>query len=127
MYATVSKSFDFDAAHQLLVFGEGHKCARLHGHTWQVEVTVAGAVNPLTGVVLDFYHIQNAWKPLHELLDHRYLNEIEGLEIPSIENLAGWIWTRLLPSLSSPTKTYMMSKLLLREGFGGSCEFFGAL
>ncbi len=127
MFATVTRRFTFSAAHQLPKFGPSHPCARLHGHTWSVSITVAGAVNPETGVVLDYGEITKAWKPLHEVLDHNYLNAIDGLETPSSEMVAAWIWRKLIGPLTDPNKLYQMTRIVIQEGEGGSCEFFGAL
>jgi 6-pyruvoyltetrahydropterin/6-carboxytetrahydropterin synthase len=96
------KDFSFEAAHRLPNVPDGHKCARLHGHSFQVRVSVDGPVGERTGWVMDFAELKEAFRPLHEQLDHRYLNEIAGLENPTSENLARWIWrglTRTLPGL----------------------------
>ena len=96
------KEFTFEAAHRLPNVPEGHKCARLHGHSFRVRVTVRGPVGAESGWVMDFAELKEAWRPLDERLDHRYLNEIEGLENPTSENLARWIWRALhhaLPGL----------------------------
>ncbi len=89
------KEFTFEAAHRLPNVPEGHKCARLHGHSFHVRITVSGAVDPDTGWVMDFGIIKAAYQSLHDELDHRYLNEIAGLENPTSEMLACWIWRRL--------------------------------
>ncbi len=104
MTTTLSKTFRFEAAHRLPKVPEGHKCARLHGHSYQIDVIVTGDVNPDTGMVVDFAEITEAWKPLHAILDHYYLNEIDGLENPTSEILAAWIYKRMktqLPCLSA--------------------------
>ena len=98
------KEFSFEAAHLLPEVPEGHKCRRLHGHSFHVRVTVRGDVDPRLGWVLDFAELKHAWAPLHEALDHRYLNEVPGLENPTSERLAQWIWRRLssvLPGLAA--------------------------
>jgi queuosine biosynthesis protein QueD len=127
MFATVTKEFIFDAAHKITQFGEGHKCARLHGHTWRVLITVAGAVDPLTGVVIDYYELKKAWEEIHKVIDHNYLTEIPGLEIPTTENIASWIWQRLIGPLSSPEKKWQLSRIVIHEGHANMCEFFGAV
>ena len=98
--------FKFEAAHRLPRVPEGHKCARLHGHSFKVEVAIFGDVNPETGWLIDFGELYEIWRPLHEKLDHHYLNEIPGLENPTSEVLARWIWDRLrreLPLLAAVT------------------------
>jgi len=89
------REFTFEAAHRLPHVPAGHKCARLHGHSFRVEVHVEGDVDPETGMVIDFADLKAAFAPLHERLDHHYLNEVDGLENPTSENLARWIWERL--------------------------------
>lgn len=98
MIVTISKKFDFDAAHRLTTLPEDHKCHRLHGHTYEVEVILRGKPDE-HGFVIDYAEIAKAWQPVNDLLDHRYLNEIEGLEKPSTEVLAPFIARRLLPTL----------------------------
>jgi 6-pyruvoyltetrahydropterin/6-carboxytetrahydropterin synthase len=95
----IFKVFTIEAAHRLPNVPEGHKCARLHGHSFRIEVHVAGEPAPDTGWVMDFADIKAAFQPLFEQLDHRYLNEIEGLDNPTSERLADWIWQRLEPRL----------------------------
>ena len=93
------KTFQFEAAHHLPHLPEDHKCRRLHGHSFQVDVVVDGPCDPQLGWVMDYAEISQAFKPLWEQLDHHYLNEIEGLENPTSERVALWIWARLRPSL----------------------------
>ena len=95
----LEKTFRFEAAHYLPLVPEGHKCGRMHGHSFRVTVVVEGSVNHETGWVIDYGDIQKAFEPLDTQLDHYCLNEIEGLENPTSEMLATWIWDRLLPSL----------------------------
>ena len=95
----IFKEFSFEAAHRLPNVPEGHKCARLHGHSFHARVTVEGPVGAETGWVMDFADIKAAIRPLEDQLDHRYLNEIEGLENPTSERLAVWLWERLAPRL----------------------------
>lgn len=93
------KDFSFEAAHRLPNVPADHKCARLHGHSFQVRVSVDGPVGERTGWVMDFAEMKAAFRPVYEQLDHRYLNEIAGLENPTSENLARWIWRQLGPIL----------------------------
>lgn len=95
----LSKEFRFEAAHRLTKVPPGHKCGRLHGHSWIVRVKVEGEVDPDSGWYRDFADISTAMKPIIAALDHSYLNEIEGLENPTSEVLAAWIWQRLASSL----------------------------
>jgi 6-pyruvoyltetrahydropterin/6-carboxytetrahydropterin synthase len=89
----------FESAHRLPNVPAEHKCARLHGHSFRVEVHVAGDLDPVLGWVLDFADLRAACEPVRAALDHRYLNEVEGLENPTSEVVAAWIWDRLAPHL----------------------------
>lgn len=93
------KEFQFEAAHRLPGVPEGHPCGRLHGHSFKVRITVEGPVDGYTGYVIDFGDIIDAFSPWLEKLDHHYLNEVPGLENPTSENLAIWIWDKLAGSL----------------------------
>ena len=95
----VFREFTFEAAHRLPHVPEGHKCARLHGHSFRVEVRVRGDIDPASGMVIDFAEIKAAFAPLLDRLDHYFLNEVEGLDNPTSENLAHWIWDRLIQPL----------------------------
>ena len=90
----LEKTFTFEAAHRLPHVPEGHKCARLHGHSFRVTVTVTGPLDDKRGWIVDFAALKEAWAPLHDVLDHHYLNEVEGLENPTSENLAHWVADR---------------------------------
>ncbi|MBM3846719.1 MAG: 6-carboxytetrahydropterin synthase QueD [Verrucomicrobia bacterium] len=93
------KTFQFEAAHRLPLLPEGHKCWRLHGHSFQAEIVVEGECDARLGWVMDYADISAAFRPLWEQLDHNYLNEIEGLDNPTSEKLAVWIWDRLHAAL----------------------------
>jgi 6-pyruvoyltetrahydropterin/6-carboxytetrahydropterin synthase len=103
----IYKEFTFEAAHSLPHVPAGHKCARLHGHSYRVRVYVSGVVDPKLGWVLDFADIKVAFKPLLARLDHYYLNEIPGLENPTSEVLAIWIWNELGDSLPGKSGVYV--------------------
>ena len=90
----VFRSFTIEAAHQLPNVPDAHPCARVHGHSFVIELWVRGTVGGRSGWVIDFADITDAFRPLHEQLDHRLLNDIEGLANPTSENLAIWIWDR---------------------------------
>ena len=102
-------SMSFDAAHRLPAVPAGHKCGNLHGHTFVVEVYVQGDVSDSSGWVMDFGDIKTAVKPIIDLLDHTYLNDIEGLENPTSENIAVWIWRKLSPHMTG------LSKIVVKE------------
>ncbi|MCK9871181.1 6-carboxytetrahydropterin synthase QueD [Nocardiopsis dassonvillei] len=115
----IFREFTFEAAHRLPRVPEGHKCARLHGHSYRVTVHIEASVDPGAGWVMDFGDLKRAFKPIEERLDHYYLNEIDGLENPTSENLARWIWDRLntaLPDLSAVT---------VRETCTSGCTYRG--
>lgn len=95
MLTTISKTFDFDAAHRLDRLPADHKCHRLHGHTYRVEIRVRGEPGGRLGMVIDYADLAAAWEPIHEALDHRYLNDVNGLAVPTTEVLAAWIYDRL--------------------------------
>lgn len=100
------KEATFEAAHRLPHVAQGHKCGRLHGHSYRVRICARGALDPRQGWVRDFADLTAAFEPLRLQLDHYYLNEIEGLENPTSENLARWIWVRMkeiIPSLAQVT------------------------
>ena len=115
----IFREFGFEAAHRLPNVPEGHKCARLHGHSFRVAVHVRGDVDPRLGWVMDFAEIKAACKPLIARLDHYYLNEIEGLENPTSEVLARWIWTRLKPDLPA------LDRIVVRETCTSGCTYCG--
>lgn len=96
----IFKQFTFDSAHYLPHVPEDHKCRRMHGHTYIVRLYVSGNIDPKLGWVADFGEIKMLWKPIEEQLDHHTLNNIEGLENPTAENLAIWIWRKVKPKLS---------------------------
>jgi 6-pyruvoyltetrahydropterin/6-carboxytetrahydropterin synthase len=95
----IFKVFTLESAHRLPNVPAEHKCARVHGHSFRVEVHVAGPVDPTLGWVMDFADLKQAFAPLFERLDHRYLNDVPGLENPTSEHLARWIWRELEPAL----------------------------
>lgn len=115
----IYKAFTIEAAHRLPNLPESHKCYRLHGHSFKIEVHVTGEVDQNTGWIMDFADISAAFKPLFERLDHHYLNEIEGLENPTSENLARWIWRRLQPALP------LLSSVVVQETCTAGCVYEG--
>ena len=100
MRVELSKRFRFEAAHRLPKVPAEHKCHRLHGHSFEIEVTVAGEVDPELGWLIDFADLHEAVEPiLMKELDHRTLNDVPGLENPTSEILCGWLWRRIAPRL----------------------------
>ncbi len=114
----IFREFTFEAAHRLPQVPQGHKCARLHGHSYHLEVHVQGEVDPTLGWVMDFADIKAAVKPVIDQLDHYYLNEVPGLENPTSENLARWAWDRL-------TDTLPLSAIVVRETCTSGCVYRG--
>ena len=98
MRLLIAKSFDFDAAHFLPNVPDGHKCKRLHGHTYQVEVICEGEPDE-RGMVVDYADLARAWLPIHAVVDHRALNEVPGLENPTSEVLALWLLDRFVSAV----------------------------
>lgn len=115
----IYKSFRIESAHRLPNVPEGHKCARLHGHSFEITLYVRGPVGDDTGWVADFAELKRAFQPLFDQLDHNYLNDIEGLENPTSENLARWIWQRLKPGLPQ------LSKVAIAETCTAGCVYRG--
>ena len=102
----ISQAFSFEAAHRLPHVPQTHRCHRMHGHSYRIELRLEGPVDPLTGFVTDFFAIEAAFGPLLKELDHHCLNDIEGLDNPTAENIAMWIWQRTkqsLPQLAAVT------------------------
>src|SRR5277367_808966 len=115
----IFKEFVFEAAHRLPNVSPGHKCGRLHGHSFRAEIHVSGLVGAHTGWVMDFADIKAIFGPIYDRLDHNYLNEIKGLENPTSENIARWIWEQLKPLLP------MLSKVVVRETCTSGAVFTG--
>jgi 6-pyruvoyltetrahydropterin/6-carboxytetrahydropterin synthase len=119
MQTTLFKDFHFEAAHRLPHVLDDHPCSRLHGHSFQVRIEVSGSVSPQTGWLMDFSEIKRAVKPILEQLDHYYLNEIPGLENPTSEVLAAWIWKQLKPALP------LLSAVTIQETCSSGAVFRG--
>lgn len=117
----VFKEFTVEAAHRLPQAPAGHKCGRLHGHSFRIAIHVGGPIDPNHGWITDFGDIKAAFAPLHAVLDHQYLNEVEGLENPTSENLCRWIWDRLHQSLPG------LSRVVVRETCTTGCIYDGDL
>lgn len=115
----ITKEFTFDSAHRLPRLPDGHKCRALHGHTFAIAIAVEGDVSDDTGFVLDFGDIIKAFEPIREQLDHNYLNDIEGLENPTCENIARWIWKRLESRLPG------LHQIVVKETPSSGCSYIG--
>ena len=115
----IYKKFNIEAAHRLPNLPAEHKCSRLHGHSFQIEIHVSGTPDKVTGWVMDFADISKIFKPIYNQLDHQYLNEIEGLENPTSENLAMWIFNKLKPELS------ILESVIVQETCTAGCIYSG--
>lgn len=102
----IKNTVRFEAAHHLPNLPDDHKCKRMHGHNWKVTIVCQGDVDTCTGWVIDFDVINIAWRPLFDAIDHRVLNDVEGLENPTSENVAIWIAERLQKTLPPKVKLF---------------------
>ncbi len=119
MSTTIVCEVRFEAAHLLPQTPATHKCRRLHGHSFRCELHVTGPVDPDQGWVQDFDSVRAAFMPLHEQLDHHYLNEVDGLENPTSENIACWIWQRLKPLVPG------LAAVIIHETCTSRCIYTG--
>lgn len=119
MRVRLVKSFGFEAAHWLPCFPDGHKCRRMHGHSFKVEVIVEGEVEVGKGYLVDYGDIKRAVEPLRSRLDHYVLNEIEGLENPTSEMIAKWVFDRLRPELP------LLAEVVVHETCTSRCHYRG--
>ncbi len=115
----IFKVFMVEAAHRLPNVPPGHKCARLHGHSFRIELKVEGEPGADTGWIMDFGDVKAAFQPIYDRLDHHYLNDIPGLENPTSETLAAWIWNELKPSLPA------LSEVTIHETCTSGCRYRG--
>ena len=119
MQVRLVHEFKFESAHRLPKVPAGHKCARLHGHSFKVELAIVGPMNPDTGWLIDFGELEEIWRPVYQTLDHNYLNDVPGLENPTSEILAKWIWDRMKPTLPQ------LDQVTLFETCDARCEYRG--
>jgi 6-pyruvoyltetrahydropterin/6-carboxytetrahydropterin synthase len=119
MKMELRKTFQFEAAHLLPQLPKSHKCRRLHGHSFKAEIVVAGECDARLGWLLDYATITELFQPLWEKLDHHYLNDIPGLENPTSENVAVWIWKRLKPKLP------LLTEVVVAETCTACCVYRG--
>ena len=113
--------FGFDAAHHFPAMRRGHKYRGMHGHSFRVEIALRGVPRPPSGFVSDFTRLEEACRRLHGSLDHALLNDIAGLENPSLENLCLWIWDRLKPRFAGLARVTVR-----RDSLGQSCTYLGS-
>ncbi len=119
MTVELRKTFQFEAAHLLPHLPKAHKCRRLHGHSFKVEIVVAGECDPKLGWLMDYAEITRRFRPIWEKLDHRYLNEVPGLENPTSEQITAWIWKRLKPKLP------LLTEVAVAETCTARCVYRG--
>jgi len=119
MHIELRKTFQFEAAHLLPHLPNAHKCRRLHGHSFKAEIVVAGECDAKLGWLIDYAEITQAFQPLWEQLDHRYLNEVPGLENPTSEQIAAWIWQKLRPRLP------LLTEVVVAETCTARCVYRG--
>lgn len=115
----IFKEFTFESAHRLPHVPAGHKCGRLHGHSFKVGLHLTGPLDPHTGWIRDFAEVKAIFKPIYEQLDHNYLNDIPGLENPTSEVIAKWIWDQVKPLMPE------LSKVRIHETCTSGCEYTG--
>ncbi|MHB1093528.1 6-carboxytetrahydropterin synthase QueD [Thiobacillus sp.] len=115
----IFRIFHLQCARRLPAVPDTHPCSRLHGHSFKVELTISGDIDPVSGWVLDFADIEAAWRPIHAALDHRCLNDIDGLDNPSSEHLAMWLWRKLKPELAG------LSAIMVMETHDSGCIYRG--
>jgi 6-pyruvoyltetrahydropterin/6-carboxytetrahydropterin synthase len=119
MFVRLTKTFHFEAAHDLPTFPQGHKCRRLHGHSFRFDVIVEGDVDPAKGYLVDYGQIKEAVDPIVKELDHYYLNEIPGLSNPTSEHIAKWLWDKIKPLLP------LVCSIVVYETCTSACEYTG--
>ena len=119
MATRIIREYHFEAAHFLPRVVPGHKCARMHGHSYRIEIAVSGPVDEETGWLIDYQQIHDAWMPLAAELDHHCLNEVKGLENPTSEVLARWVWEKIAPALPQ------IERVTVFETSDARCEYEG--
>jgi 6-pyruvoyltetrahydropterin/6-carboxytetrahydropterin synthase len=119
MKVRLTKTFSFEAAHDLPTFPDGHKCRRLHGHSFRFDVVVEGEVDAQRGYLMDYGDIKRVVDPIVRRLDHYRLNDIAGLENSTSENLSRWLWNEIRPSLP------LLSRIVVHETCTSACEYLG--
>ncbi len=116
----ITYEFWFDAAHRFLHMPVGHKYHGLHGHSFRVEIAVAGTPDAASGFIVDFGELEAAGEAVRDRLDHRYLNEIEGLDSPSLEHIARFVWNALKPRFAGLSRV-----VIRRDSHRQGCVYTG--
>ncbi len=119
MNVRLVREFRFEAAHRLTRVPGEHRCGRLHGHSYRIELTLEGPIDEQAGWLIDFGDIDRVWNPLRERLDHAVLNDLEGLQNPTCENLTRWVWDNVKPNLP------MLKRVTVWETQDARCEYEG--
>ena len=117
----VYKIFKIESARSLPNLPDGHPCKNIHGHSFKIKISVNGNVDEKTGFVMDFSEIDSAFSPIFKMIDHAYLNELEGLTNPSSENLCKWIWDQLIDSLPD------LNRIEIKETESTGCVYEGVV
>jgi 6-pyruvoyltetrahydropterin/6-carboxytetrahydropterin synthase len=115
----IFKAFIFEAAHRLPNLPASHKCSRLHGHSFKVELHLRGPMAGPENWVIDFADVKAAFQPTYDRLDHHYLNDIEGLENPTSEQIAVWIFNVMQPKLPLLTKVVVHETCTAGSSYSG--------
>ncbi len=100
----IFKTFTFDSAHFLPNVPDGHKCKAIHGHTYRMIVYIEGSLDQEIGWVADFADIKKAIEPIVKMVDHKLLNELPGLENPTCEKIAIWLWNKIKEKIPALVK-----------------------
>jgi 6-pyruvoyltetrahydropterin/6-carboxytetrahydropterin synthase len=119
MKVTLARKFRFEASHSLSHLPDDHPCHNLHGHSYALEIEVSGEVDEDSGFLLDYAEIKKAVQPLLDNLDHKHLNDVDGLEKPTTELIARWLWNRIKPALPQ------LSRIAIQETPTTRCEYKG--
>jgi 6-pyruvoyltetrahydropterin/6-carboxytetrahydropterin synthase len=119
MRCRLSREYRFEAAHSLPNVPEDHKCRRIHGHSYHIDIVIEGEVDAEMGWVMDFADMDRVVSPIIARLDHRYLNELPGLSNPTSELLAGWLWREIVPGLP------LLVELTVSETPASRCSYRG--
>jgi 6-pyruvoyltetrahydropterin/6-carboxytetrahydropterin synthase len=119
MKVRLSRQFQFEASHALSHLPASHPCHSLHGHSYGVSVEVSGDVDEASGFLVDYADIHKAVKPIIDVLDHRHLNDVEGLKLATTEFIAKYLWDRVKPRLPG------LCRITISETGSTQCTYEG--